>query len=147
MSTLYISEIAEKTTRGALGNLIQLMIGVGILYADVLATLMSIPSYTMMCGAIPLIFGCIFIFMPETPVYLMKVGKGEEAQIVLQNLRGDDSDIKNEMKEIEDSLKLQQQDSALKVKYFSKDVFSCCLISFCLHFNTIHQLVVLPHRK
>lgn len=115
MSTLYISEMAEKTVRGALGNLTQLMIGVGILYADVLATLMSIPHYTLMCGIIPLIFGCIFVFMPETPVYLVKKGMFEKAQIILQRLRGDQCDIKNEINEIEDSLKVQQTNSALKV--------------------------------
>lgn len=115
MSALYISEMAEKTIRGALGNLTQLMILVGILYADVLATLMSIPNYTLMCGIVPLIFGCIFIFMPESPVYLVKKGVSEQAQIILQRLRGDQCDIKTEMREIESSLKVQQGSSALKV--------------------------------
>lgn len=65
---LYTSEIAEKEIRGALGSYFQLLLTVGILFSYVFGTLCSPKLLSIICAFIPIVFGLIFFFQPETPV-------------------------------------------------------------------------------
>ncbi|KAJ8955972.1 hypothetical protein NQ318_006243 [Aromia moschata] len=71
---LYISEIAHKTLRGALGSYLQLMITVGILLAYLAGKYLSPINYTVLCLCLPFAFLLLFVFQPESPVYLLKRG-------------------------------------------------------------------------
>lgn len=68
---LYTAEISEKDIRGALGSYFQLMITLGILFDYIVGDQVSARTLSEICGVVPLIFGVIFFFMPETPEYLL----------------------------------------------------------------------------
>lgn len=74
----------------------QLLLTVGILYSYILGATASYLLTGILCGLIPVIFLVIFFFMPETPVYLLKKDKRQEAEKVLQWLRGRNYDVKIE---------------------------------------------------
>lgn len=101
---LYTSEISQKEIRGSLGCLTQLMISLGILFATIVGKFVNIRNYSIICGVLPLIFGCIFVFMPETPAYLLKRNKRNEAELSLKRLRGKYYNCDFELKEIESTL-------------------------------------------
>lgn len=65
---LYTSEIAEKHIRGALGSYFQLLLTVGILFAYVFGTVASPRILSVLCACVPIVFGLVFFFQPETPV-------------------------------------------------------------------------------
>jgi len=68
----YTSEIAESSIRGALGSYFQLMITFGILLVYILGGVgVKLQEISIVCGIIPLIFGVLFFFMPDTPVWLI----------------------------------------------------------------------------
>jgi hypothetical protein len=63
-------------------------------------------------GIVPIIFATCFIWMPESPQYLLKRGKEHEAQKSLQFFRGKNCDIKNELDEMKDDLDQQMKNKA-----------------------------------
>ncbi|KAF5288125.1 hypothetical protein FQA39_LY15512 [Lamprigera yunnana] len=100
-TSLYNHEVAQKEVRGTLGSFLQMMISSGILFAVVVAKFLPIKSYTIVCCSIPLIYACLFIWMPETPFYYLKKDKIAEARRVLLKLRGSNYDIDKEIAEIQ----------------------------------------------
>lgn len=68
---MYTGEIAHKDIRGTLGSFFQLMITIGILFVYALGAGLDVFWLSVVSGLIPLIFGAIFVFMPESPTYLV----------------------------------------------------------------------------
>lgn len=68
---VYTAEIAENSIRGALGSYFQLMVTVGVLFVYIVGGKVSAQLLSIICGVVPLVFGAIFFFMPESPEYLL----------------------------------------------------------------------------
>lgn len=111
---LYTSEIAQKEIRGALGSYFQLLLTVGVLFTYIIATFTSIKVYTIICAIVPLVFGVVFFLQPETPVYLLKKGKDDEARKALLRFRGNGWNVDAELKDIKTQL---EYDEAHKVSF------------------------------
>lgn len=112
---LYTNEIAQKEIRGALGCFTQLMISMGILFTTIISKYLTIQQMTIVCSIIPFIFGAAFLFMPETPMHLVKKNKIEAARVALRRLRGVNYDVQHEIKQIEADLKEEETGNALEV--------------------------------
>lgn len=97
----YTAEIAQSDIRGTLGSYFQLMMVIGILFVYVVGAFASVFALSIICGVIPLIFGGIFVFMPETPLYLISKGRKEEAAKSLKWLRGSEYDYSEELAELQ----------------------------------------------
>lgn len=76
---LYVGEIASSEIRGMLGSLLVFFINIGILATYVLGTLVSFRVFAICASAIPLIYLGAFIFMPESPIYLVRCERMSEA--------------------------------------------------------------------
>jgi MFS family permease len=109
-SPLYTSEIAEKEIRGALGTFFQISSVGGILFAYVVGDYTSIYVFNIICGVLPLIFGIIFVFMPETPYYLISKNKEDACVKSLQWLRGKGYDVQTEVNEIKAGIEKQRNE-------------------------------------
>jgi sugar porter (SP) family MFS transporter len=117
IATAYISEYAPKNRRGALSMLQQWMITVGILVAYVVAlVILKIwPDSSDVdwrwffgIGAIPAIIGLIFRFeMPESPRWLIRKGKYDEAQKAFAKL-----DVDVTVEDVEHTAHLLEQADA-----------------------------------
>lgn len=77
------------------------MMCVGILITYIVGSNATVFTLNLISGAIPLIFGAIFVFMPETPLYLITKGKKEEAAKSLRWLRGSQYDYTAELAELQ----------------------------------------------
>lgn len=67
----YIGEIASKDIRGTLSSLLQLMVTIGILFAYVIGHFFATSlfnTFNAICAILPLIFGAVFVWCPESPV-------------------------------------------------------------------------------
>ncbi|GJQ74424.1 hypothetical protein Trydic_g21294 [Trypoxylus dichotomus] len=111
---VYINEITQKEIRGILGSLTQLFISGGILFDAIVGKFASIQHYTLYCFVVPLIFGCVFVFMPETPIYYLRKGEEEAAEKVLRKLRPEDYDIEAEIENLKSSLSMQQEGNSFQ---------------------------------
>lgn len=103
----YTSEIAQDSIRGTLGSYFQLMITIGILFSYVVGSYTSVFLFNLLCTFIPIIFGIIFFFMPESPNYLVVKGQNDEAREALIKLRGRDYDVDYEL----DNLKQKAEEA------------------------------------
>lgn len=97
----YTGEIAQADIRGTLGSYFQLMLVIGVLFSYIVGSKTSVFALNLICGAIPLIFGAIFVFMPETPLYLISKGRKEAAAKSLKWLRGKDYDYSAELADLQ----------------------------------------------
>ncbi|KAL7731834.1 hypothetical protein ACLKA6_017418 [Drosophila palustris] len=97
---MYTGEIAQKDIRGTLGSFFQLMITIGILFVYGLGAGLNVFWLSIICGLIPIVFGVIFFFMPESPTYLVSKGRSESAVQSIQWLRGKEYDYAPELEEL-----------------------------------------------
>ncbi len=98
---MYIGEIAQKEVRGTLGTFFQLMLTIGILFVYAVGSGANVFVLSLVCGCIPIIFGVIFVFMPESPYYWVSKQKTEKAVASLKWLRGENYDINSELQELQ----------------------------------------------
>lgn len=94
---IYIAEIAEPSARGMLGATFQLCVSAGILYGFVFGALVSYTWLAICCGFIDVAFLGTFVFMPESPQWLMGQGRKSDAAKALVVLRGDEYDVTEEL--------------------------------------------------
>lgn len=97
----YIGEIAQSSVRGSLGSYFQLMLVVGVLFSYIVGAYANVLALNLICASLPLIFGIIFMFMPETPTYLISKGKKEAAAKSLKWLRGSQYDYSGELADLQ----------------------------------------------
>lgn len=98
----YTGEIAQASIRGSLGSYFQLMLVTGVLLAYVIGSITTIFALNLICAAIPLIFGAIFMFMPETPTYYISKGNKAAAEKSLKWLRGAHYDCSQELADLQE---------------------------------------------
>ncbi|XP_065362596.1 facilitated trehalose transporter Tret1-2 homolog isoform X2 [Calliphora vicina] len=100
---MYTGEIAQKDIRGSLGSFFQLMITAGILFVYAIGAGLNVFWMSIVCGILPLVFGAIFVFMPESPTYLVSKNNNESAVKSIQWLRGKDYDYRMEIEELKET--------------------------------------------
>lgn len=68
-------------------------------------TIQSATWMSVLCASVPVAFFIAFLFLPESPTYLMSQGKSNEAKTALRYFRGIDNDIDEEIKQIKEHLR------------------------------------------
>lgn len=144
VAPLYLSEVAPKKIRGTMISLYQLMITLGILVSFLsnwlVVSLTQTPedptglidfsiSWRVMLG-IPLIPATIFfigtILLPESPRWLISVGRKDEAVSVLKRIRETETEAIDESNEIEETVKNSVRINGFKYllqnRFFQKTV-------------------------
>jgi MFS transporter, SP family, galactose:H+ symporter len=109
---LYIAEVAPFELRGGLVSLNQLAITIGIMCSYFINYAFSNTNgswrWMFMIGIIPaILLGIGMIFLPESPRWLVKQSRREEARNILNRLRKNSS-VDHEIMEIENSLQKRE---------------------------------------
>ncbi|CAL4066056.1 unnamed protein product, partial [Meganyctiphanes norvegica] len=120
-----IGEFASADIRGTLGTGFQLGVTFGIIYTYSLGAAIEWMWLALACAVLPIIYlGMIFMFVKESPVYLLSKGKSKEAEESLQYYRGKNYNIQNELEGIRQAVKQAQSNkigfSDLKAPYILK---------------------------
>ncbi|XP_063703886.1 facilitated trehalose transporter Tret1-like [Culicoides brevitarsis] len=97
---MYTGEIAQNEVRGTLGTFFQLMITIGILFVYAVGAGVSVFYLNLICGIIPLVFGLVFFFMPESPTFYVSKGRHDDALNALKRLRGENYNCNAELEEL-----------------------------------------------
>lgn len=128
----YIAEVGPLHLRGAFVTLSYVFIVLGQLVAAIVAGLCSyLPDsigwrYMVGLAAVPAIIQFIgFVFMPESPRWLVQKGRNEEAANVLTKLRGK-KDITNELTAIQDEV-----DEAIKNEQEQQSCTTTLINAWC----------------
>ncbi|XP_030384785.1 facilitated trehalose transporter Tret1 [Scaptodrosophila lebanonensis] len=101
---IYVVELAESRVRGILGTFVVLGCNLGVLAAFTMGYFFNYKQVAWMMSILPLLFIICFVFMPETPQFLLQCNKLEEAEHALRYYRN----IKKRVsKELSEELKLE----------------------------------------
>lgn len=115
---VYIGEIASKEIRGILLSLYEVSIKLGILFVYILGSFTNLFVLNSICGLLVLAYAIGFLFVPESPLFLIKQHKFEKARISLQFLRGRDSKhIENELTTLQREI---EEVEAAKTTFFQE---------------------------
>ncbi|XP_041973531.1 solute carrier family 2, facilitated glucose transporter member 8-like isoform X2 [Aricia agestis] len=114
VTPLYLKEIASDNVRGALGSLFILSQNLGYLIVYVAGDVFSFAAVLYLCTAIPVVHTLLFLVMPETPVFLVKQGKIQEARASLAWLRNSSVEDKNLEEEIQQMENEEQYARSMK---------------------------------
>lgn len=95
----------------------------GSLFVLSVGPFVSYTALALSCSVIPVIFVVLFYFMPESPHYLIKIGKKEEARTNLTKLSCKNRskyDIEEHLKEIESTVTFAMQNKSTLWEMLSK---------------------------
>lgn len=106
---IYLGEISDPKVRGALSNLFQGFMYIGLLYAYVIGPFYSYSNFTLFCMAIPLVYSISVLFVPETPYFLLMQNKDTLARKMLRELRDSTDDINEEMRVMKESVEKEME--------------------------------------
>ncbi|XP_019565072.3 facilitated trehalose transporter Tret1 [Aedes albopictus] len=85
---LFIADISDNKIRGILGSCMALFGNSGILLMYIVGDLLSYRTVPLVMMSVPLLFGIIMYFIPETPQTLLRKRKVEEAAKSLKFFKG-----------------------------------------------------------
>lgn len=120
-SPMYLSEVASTEIRGALGTLTAVNVFTGSLFTCCIGPWVSYSTLASVLLILPMIFVVIFIWFPESPYYLMAVGRRKEAYRSISYFKG--TTKRNELKmEMENICKILGRDNSFKSNSRSADM-------------------------
>ena len=96
---MYLGEVSSKRSRGPLGTLMAVLLNTGMMMAYAIGLWVTRFTMSMIAVSIPIIFLLMFIWMPESSVFLTKKNKLTSAERTLKWALGKD-DVVEELEEI-----------------------------------------------
>ncbi|XP_071565085.1 facilitated trehalose transporter Tret1-like [Temnothorax nylanderi] len=84
----YVSEISCDSIRGMLAAILVLSVNTGVLISYILGGIMSFHTFPVVVIALAIFFFVTFIFLPESPAYLVRQNRMHEAIRALKWLKG-----------------------------------------------------------
>ncbi|XP_060838720.1 solute carrier family 2, facilitated glucose transporter member 8-like isoform X1 [Rhopalosiphum padi] len=87
VSPSYVGEMASISVRGSLALVVELTYASGLLLSYVVGWLADYETLAIVGAVIPVITGVLMVWIPESPYFLMMIGKSEEAAQSLRKLR------------------------------------------------------------
>ncbi|XP_060807841.1 facilitated trehalose transporter Tret1 [Amyelois transitella] len=104
LSQVYISEISVPDIRGCLSAVLKIVGHLGVLFSFTIGAYLDWQQLALCISAAPLLLFCTVLYIPETPSYLVLIGKDEEAYKSLLWLRGPNSDVAQELATIRNNV-------------------------------------------
>lgn len=101
---MYLGEIASTPIRGALSTMFAGLLWSGTMYEFIIGPFVTFKMLIIISGIIPIVFLLTFIWMPDSPYYLLMRNRTEQAEKALKWLRnaGNQSgDINNNPVQVE----------------------------------------------
>ncbi|KAJ8726710.1 hypothetical protein PYW08_015107 [Mythimna loreyi] len=98
---MYVKEISQDSIRGVLASVSALAQSFGVLFMYILGGFLDYHTVLWIVISVPFLTLGLFFKAPETPSFLVKVGKKDEAAATLALLRGMDVDDKEIQQELD----------------------------------------------
>lgn len=148
-ATIYVAEISEKHIRGFLCNALTIMMLLGMVLIYSIGPYVSVVASSFTAVALLIFQLCTFIFMPESPYYLMMKNQNEKARKSLEWFRNNEN-VDEEMDEILAAVERQQSERGkpqdlFLVKSNRKSVIVMTVLNVAVHFSGFTALSMNLH--
>ncbi|XP_068083621.1 facilitated trehalose transporter Tret1-like [Anabrus simplex] len=109
---IYLAEISEDRIRGAMGTLFQIMLNIGTLYEYCVGPYVPYATLAISSAVFPFLFLITFVWMPESPYYLLDKERQKDAEESLMKLRGvkEKVSVKEELEMMQLTLDIQKKE-------------------------------------
>ena len=103
---MYVGEISDDSLRGSLSSMLQLFVTFGLLFSYACGPYLNLATFNLVCAVVPVSFLVLmFVFVPESPYYLIAAGKEDEAEDALGKFRGrNKNEVSSELADIKKSV-------------------------------------------
>lgn len=135
---VYLGEAIQPEVRGTLGLFPTVIGNTGILICYVAGKYLDWSQLAYLGACLPIPFFILILMIPETPQWYLSRGRTEEARKALQWLRGKNTKIDNEMRDIAMSDVTAENNDSSITELFSRKYMKSILISLGL--MTFQQL-------
>lgn len=79
VAPVFLGEISGVNIRGALGSVFAIQLSAGFLFEVIVGPYVSYHTLNLVSATIPVLFFIMFMLVPESPYYLLKKGRRQEA--------------------------------------------------------------------
>lgn len=134
VAPMFVSEIAEISIRGALGAFFQLHLTVGILFVYLVGAFTHWITLSILCAIFPVLLIVSMFFVPESPVYLVKKERRNEAGVSLKWFWGPNADTKSALQTIQSDLDAAAGNAKMSDLFTNATYRSALFISLLLMF-------------
>jgi MFS transporter, SP family, solute carrier family 2 (facilitated glucose transporter), member 8 len=100
---LYVAEVSSKDYRGMLGSGIQLSVTLGIFMVYALGLVLDWRNLALVAAVVPIVAIFVTLRAPESPRFLLDVGRRSEAVSTLTWLRGSSASAEEECRDMEET--------------------------------------------
>lgn len=108
---MYLGEISPAKIRGILGSMLTVAVKLGTTIIFMIGPFLSVRNLALISLAGPCLFVVTFIWLPESPYYLMRSDAKQKAINSLVQLRGKE-DVYKEAESIEQCVKTEMANEA-----------------------------------
>uniref|UniRef100_A0A182SGE0 Major facilitator superfamily (MFS) profile domain-containing protein n=1 Tax=Anopheles maculatus TaxID=74869 RepID=A0A182SGE0_9DIPT len=130
ITPLFVADIADPRIRGMLGSLLPVCFNVGTVLAFILGTLVPFKTFPLVVLVLPGLFSAAIMFLPETPICLLRAYRNEKAERSLMFYRGvrghfeKPDSFRHEFQQLKDAIEREKTalDAALSWKDFGNNI-------------------------
>ncbi|KAF2887933.1 hypothetical protein ILUMI_18240 [Ignelater luminosus] len=115
---VYLAEIAEPKIRGFIGSSITVANLFGMLLVNIIGSYLNIKTTALICSTVPVLLLVTFIWMPESPYYLIMKGNFDQARHSLTFFRKQD-EVEGELKKLTIAVKEQNRNTGRYLDLFT----------------------------
>ncbi|KAG5880040.1 hypothetical protein JTB14_034848 [Gonioctena quinquepunctata] len=132
---MYVGEISHRKIRGFLSSMVFVLMLCGVLTIYCVAPFVPFFVPSVIAGSLLSIEMVVFIFLPESPYFLLTRGRFDEARESLQRFRDDPEEVESELKEMMESVEKEQKAESLTMKdlFLVKNYRKALIIMFILN--------------
>lgn len=147
LSPMYVSEVSPPAIRGRMGTIYQMSIVTGLLSSYSINYLLRNTGpnnwrWMFLTGVIPsAVFLLLIALAPETPRFLVRIGKMREALLLVERISGKET-AQNQVSAIEESLKGTSEDwSGLVRPGVRKALIVSACLAILIHVSGINTII------
>ncbi|KAF5283489.1 hypothetical protein FQR65_LT13877 [Abscondita terminalis] len=113
---MYIGDMADASIRGIVGSFFEFLIYIGVMLISIIGAYVHYITLTILLGFSSLFLGIAFLFLPESPTFLVQIGKKDEAVLALKYYRREGYDVFHDIEIISNNLLERQQREKVNIR-------------------------------